>query len=92
MRRRPACIAADCSVKDSCLPSRCWKSIPACCTWTATWITDEFYDRRVKRILSAFAGIESLYRGRKLAFEFRRTVSRLAETQSADYLHAAHLS
>jgi hypothetical protein len=36
--------------------------------------------------------IESLYRGRRLSLEFRRTVSRLVEMQSPDYLHAAHLS
>lgn len=55
-------------------------------------LVDEFYDRRVKLILSAVASIESIYRGRKLTFEFQRTASRLVEMQSADYLHAAHLS
>lgn len=55
-------------------------------------LVDEFYDRRVKLILSAAAKIESIYCGRKLAFEFERTVSRLFEMQSTDYLHAAHLS
>jgi cell division protein ZapE len=55
-------------------------------------LVDEFYDRRVKLILSAVAEIESLYRGSKLAFEFQRTVSRLVEMQSANYLHSAHLS
>lgn len=55
-------------------------------------LVDEFYDRRVKLILSAAAGIDALYRGNKLTFEFQRTVSRLVEMQSADYLHAAHLS
>lgn len=55
-------------------------------------LVDELYDRRVKLILSAAAGLEGLYRGRKLAFEFQRTQSRLLEMQSPDYLHAAHLS
>lgn len=53
-------------------------------------LVDELYDRRVKLILSAAARLESIYRGRKLAFEFRRTTSRLLEMQSPDYLHAAH--
>ncbi len=55
-------------------------------------LVDEFYDRRVKLILSAAAGLQKLYRGRKLAFEFQRTRSRLLAMQSPDYLHAAHLS
>lgn len=55
-------------------------------------LVDEFYDRRVKLILSAGAPIAELYRGRKLAFEFRRTASRLTEMQSAKYQHAAHIA
>ncbi len=55
-------------------------------------LVDEFYDRRVKLILSAAAGVDSIYRGNKLAFEFQRTVSRLLEMQSTRYLHAAHRS
>lgn len=54
-------------------------------------LVDEFYDRKVKLILSAAVGAESLYQGKRLAFEFRRTASRLIEMQSAGYLHAAHL-
>ncbi len=54
-------------------------------------LVDEFYDRKVKLVLSAAAEIESLYAGQKLAFEFRRTTSRLIEMQSAAYLHAPHL-
>ncbi len=54
-------------------------------------LVDEFYDRRVKLILSAAAKPGSIYRGRKLAFEFRRTRSRLLEMQSPEYLHAPHL-
>jgi cell division protein ZapE len=53
-------------------------------------MVDEFYDRRVKLMVSADAAIDSLYQGNKLAFEFRRTVSRLTEMQSVDYLHTAH--
>lgn len=54
-------------------------------------LVDEFYDRRVKLILSAAASIDSLYQGSKLAFEFQRTVSRLTEMQSSEYLHKAHI-
>lgn len=55
-------------------------------------LVDEFYDRRVKLLMSARAPIDKLYTGRKLAFEFRRTASRLSEMQSTEYLHAAHLA
>jgi cell division protein ZapE len=53
-------------------------------------LIDEFYDRRVKLMLSADAPANRLYLGKKLAFEFRRTVSRLTDMQSAEYLHEAH--
>jgi cell division protein ZapE len=55
-------------------------------------LVDEFYDRRVKLILSAAADVDSLYQGSKLTFEFKRTASRLTEMQSAAYLHEAHLA
>ena len=55
-------------------------------------LVDEFYDRRVKLILSAEAPLESLYQGKRLKFEFRRTKSRLEEMQSHDYLASAHLT
>lgn len=55
-------------------------------------MVDEFYDRRVKLVLSAHAGIDSIYAGNRLSREFRRAASRLLEMQSPDYLHAAHLS
>lgn len=53
-------------------------------------LVDEFYDRRVKLIVSAAVDVESLYGGRRLKREFKRTRSRLQEMQSKDYLHAAH--
>lgn len=53
-------------------------------------LVDEFYDRRVKLIVSAAVPAESLYAGRRLKREFGRTRSRLQEMQSAEYLHAAH--
>jgi cell division protein ZapE len=55
-------------------------------------LVDEFYDRRVKLMLSAAAPVDSLYTGGKLEFEFERTVSRLIEMQSTDYLAAPHLA
>ena len=55
-------------------------------------LVDELYDRRVKLILAAETDIASLYRGRRLAAEFERTASRLAEMQTSAYLHAEHLS
>ncbi len=53
-------------------------------------MVDEFYDRRVKLAVSAAAGIEELYQGRRLQHEFRRTASRLREMQSRDYLARVH--
>ena len=53
-------------------------------------LVDEFYDRSVKLVLSAAAGPESLYRGERLAFEFQRTQSRLAEMQAHEYLARPH--
>lgn len=55
-------------------------------------LVDEFYDRRVKLILSADADVKSLYCGDRLAFEFDRTISRLIEMQSTEYLALPHLA
>jgi cell division protein ZapE len=54
-------------------------------------LVDEFYDRNVKLLISADAPIDELYTGQRLAFEFQRTVSRLTEMQSHDYLARPHL-
>lgn len=54
-------------------------------------LVDEFYDRGVKLILSAAAPPLELYRGERLKFEFQRTVSRLQEMQSHEYLERPHL-
>lgn len=54
-------------------------------------LVDEFYDRKVKLILSAATSIHSLYQGQRLQFEFERTQSRLLEMQSDVYLGLQHL-
>lgn len=54
-------------------------------------LVDEFYDRRVKLILAAHAEPTGLYQGNRLTFEFERTLSRLIEMQSEEYLHEPHL-
>jgi len=55
-------------------------------------LVDEFYDRRVKLILSADVAVDRLYAGRRLGFEFDRTTSRLIEMQSTAYLALPHLA
>ena len=54
------------------------------------YLVDEFYDRKVKLILTSHDSIIDLYQGERLAFEIERTRSRLLEMQSEDYLNAAH--
>lgn len=53
-------------------------------------MVDEFYDRGVKLLLTAAAPLAELYVGGNLAFEFKRTVSRLLEMQSHEYLARPH--
>lgn len=54
-------------------------------------LVDEFYDRAVKLIIAAEPAQTGLYAGHKLRFEFQRTLSRLQEMQSQEYLAKPHL-
>lgn len=56
-----------------------------------SWLVDEFYDRRVKLIVSAEVQTSALYAGMPNAGEFARTTSRLVEMQSKQYLSLAHM-
>ncbi len=55
-------------------------------------LLDELYDRSVKLLLSAAAEPAGLYRGTRLVEPFRRTVSRLSEMASHEYLARPHIS
>lgn len=54
-------------------------------------LVDEFYERKVKLIVSAALPIEKLYQGTRLQREFQRTASRLHEMQSDRYLGTPHI-
>jgi cell division protein ZapE len=55
-------------------------------------LVDEFYERNVKLMITAEVEMEDIYTGKQLAFEFKRTFSRLQEMQSHDYLAKEHLA
>lgn len=53
-------------------------------------LVDVFYDHNVKLIIAADAPVNELYTGSRNGFEFERTMSRLQEMQSHDYLALEH--
>jgi cell division protein ZapE len=53
-------------------------------------LVDELYDRNVNLVVSAAAAPAQLYGGSRVRAEFARTVSRLTEMQSAEYLAREH--
>jgi cell division protein ZapE len=52
------------------------------------WLVDVFYDQRVKLLISAECPPEELYTTGAMSNEFHRTVSRIVEMQSREYLEA----
>jgi len=53
-------------------------------------LIDALYDQKTKLVVTADAPPEELYRGDDHGFEFQRTVSRLIEMQSVEYLGREH--
>lgn len=58
------------------------------CYWIE--LIDIFYDNNIVLILSASAPLKDLYPSGKKQFEFERTLSRLIEMQSVEYLQKNH--
>ncbi len=54
-------------------------------------LVDEFYDHNVKLIITAEAVPDGLYKGNRLAEAFKRTISRLEEMRTHDYLAKQHI-
>ncbi len=54
-------------------------------------LIDALYEHKVKLVISAEGPPEQLYPAGDAAFEFERSVSRLQEMRSKDYLELAHL-
>jgi cell division protein ZapE len=52
------------------------------------WLIDVLYDHKIKLIVSAEVLATDLYTEGQITGEFSRTVSRLIEMQSRDYLDA----
>jgi cell division protein ZapE len=53
-----------------------------------TWLIDVFYDHKIKLLMSAAVPPDQLYTEGMLANEFHRTVSRIIEMQSREYMEA----
>jgi len=56
-----------------------------------TWLVDVFYDHKVKLIATADCAADALYTEGTQASEFKRTVSRLTEMNSREYLALPHI-
>ena len=54
-------------------------------------LIDECYERNVNLILSLESDLDSLYAGDRLIEPFKRTISRLEEMRSREYLSKPHL-
>ena len=54
-------------------------------------LIDECYERNVNLILSMEVDLDQLYAGERLHEPFKRTVSRLEEMRSREYLSKPHL-
>jgi cell division protein ZapE len=52
------------------------------------WLVDVLYDQKVKLLMSAACPPEALYTSGVLSGEFHRTVSRISEMQTREYLQA----
>ena len=52
------------------------------------WLIDVLYDHKIKLVISAEVPVAELYTEGQITSEFSRTVSRLIEMQSRDYLDA----
>ena len=55
-------------------------------------LIDEIYDHKVNLIISCEDSINELYKGSDLSFPFKRTISRLVEMQSKEYLSISHIT